>query len=95
MKVWNRPEIKVFSVRLDENIATSGAVQRESKSICVQQSSVLASYWPTNQYYVNSVSSEAGTIVDTDIAYVWNVTANRFQTDGSYTDPAAISSCLV
>lgn len=25
MKVWNRPEIKVFSVRLDENIASSGA----------------------------------------------------------------------
>lgn len=88
MKVQNRPEIKVFSVKLNENIATSGA----SKNICVQQSGVLAEYWPTNLYYVNSATE---TIVDTGVAYTWNGNANRYQTAGSYIDPASISSCLV
>lgn len=85
MKSWENPKVKVFNVKMDENIADSG---NGTQVITLQQSGVIANAWPTNTYKVNG-----NIIVDSGIEYTWNSGMNRFQTSG-YTDAAAVSSCL-
>lgn len=61
MKAWKNPEVKVFDVKMDENIAASGD---RILNIRHNQSGEMADNWSKHDYYVSG-----NTIVDTNYTY--------------------------
>lgn len=61
MREWKKPEVKVFDVKMDENIAASGD---RILNIRHSQSGVMADNWEKHNYYVSG-----NTIVDTNYTY--------------------------
>lgn len=85
MKKWSSPSMKVFSVKMDENIAASGAVRQKNPiSVHVYRNSgnsyLLGTYW----YYLDS-----STIVETNVV-LYNGKSGYGINEA---DVAAISSC--
>ena len=90
MKAWDKPELKVFSVRLDENIASSGddgGGSYEMMEIYHNKKGVLARDWEHHLYYVSG-----GIIQDTGFPYWEGCSAKN---DFYYTlaEPNQVSSC--
>ena len=69
MKAWKTPEVKVFNVKMDENIAASGD---QTMLIMHQQRGTIASSWPTYTYYVSN-----GTIVNTSNRYFYTASGGN------------------
>lgn len=85
MKSWPKPEVKVFSVKMDENIAASG---ESTQLIMHQKQGVIASEWPTYNYFV----AAGETIVDTGVKYFYTASEgnSNYYTLASETQ---VSSC--
>lgn len=74
MKKWSKPEVRVFGVKLDENIASSGTQQPSKLTIMHQKTGTIADSWPSYTYYV----SAGNTIVNTSVTYWYTAsTGNR------------------
>ena len=85
MKVWKKPEVKVFNVKMNENIAASGD---ETQVIMHQVSGSLANTWKSYTYYVSGE-----TIADTGIKYFYTASGGNtnYYTLASETE---VASCL-
>lgn len=83
MKAWKSPEMKVFSVKMDENIAASGEQEYEVKHLDYDLGGITRG---GDDYRCTSDQR----IQDTDVTYSVN--------NGEYTVPkdkiSAISGCL-
>lgn len=84
MKSWKNPEVKVFNVKMNENIADSG---EEILDIRHSQSGVLADKWESFKYYVSN-----GTIVDT--SYTYHDSSNLNPYYFTMASPGDVSGCM-
>ncbi len=76
MREWKKPEVKVFDVKMDENIAVSG---EQILFIIHNQGGVSASKWKRYSYYVSG-----NTIVDTNhTCHRTSTTNNNYYTTAS------------
>lgn len=84
MREWKKPEVKVFDVKMDENIAASGD---RILNIRHNKAGVLAGEWERYDYRVSG-----NMIVDTNHTYRQTSTTNSYY----YTMASAreVSSCL-
>ena len=84
MREWKKPEVKVFDVKMDENIAASGD---RILNIRHSQRGVMADKWKRHNYYVSG-----NTIVDTSYTYHDSSGMNTYYYTGA--SEGAVSSCL-
>ena len=89
MKKWSRPEVRVFGVKMDENIASSGTQSSSKLAIMHQKTGTMAGSWPVYTYYV----SAGNTIVDTSVTYMYTASSgnSNYYTLGS---EDAVAGCL-
>lgn len=83
MKKWNQPEMSVYSVKLDENLAASGADEKQKEFIYYSHGTITfggGNFW----------CSSDRTIMDTGIQY--NVSGSQKWVHEDY--ESAISGCL-
>ena len=86
-----KPEMKILSVSMNENIASSGNNEdMVIKEIVHQKSGTLSSKWEKYNYLVNP---ESRTIFDTEIVYI---SSGSQYNDNLFTlsSPQDVNSCL-